>query len=170
MFLVLWLLVNSKDRVPVWISNTKSQRCRPAIRFSLPHPEIWAYYSSHPGKRRSPHTRFQNDKMDEHKKPTVSIIQPNKAVLHDVRKFPETSVITPVSPDTSQFESQLPPPPAYHIFNRSRKLELVFIVSLAAIFSPLSYNIYFPALGDVSRVSLIHSPLPSLDQLGLLRC
>ena len=103
--------------------------------------------------------------MDEHKKPTVSINQPGKAVLHDVKKLPETSVITPVSPDTPQLESQLPPPPAYHIFNRSRKLELVFIVSLAAIFSPLSSNIYFPALGDVSKVSLIEEKHPSFPSL-----
>lgn len=80
-----------------------------------------------------------------------------------VKKPPESSVSTFVAPDTPQHESQLSQPPVYYIFKQSRKLELVFIVSLAAIFSALSSSIYFPALGDVSRVSLIHSPLPSSD-------
>jgi len=33
---------------------------------------------------------------------------------------------------------------------------MVCIVSLAAIFSPLSSNIYFPALGVISRVSQLY--------------
>lgn len=104
--------------------------------------------------------------MDEHKEPSVSVTQKDGMSLHDVKKPPESSVITFVTPDTPQLESQLPQPPVHHIFNRSRKLELVFIVSLAAIFSALSSNIYFPALGDVSRVSLIHSPLLRLSRLA----
>ncbi|CAI7576462.1 unnamed protein product [Penicillium pancosmium] len=48
-------------------------------------------------------------------------------------------------------ESQLPPPAAYHVFSRPRKLEMVCIVSMAAIFSPLSSNIYFPALGTIAK-------------------
>ncbi|KAJ5819436.1 hypothetical protein N7474_005027, partial [Penicillium riverlandense] len=48
-------------------------------------------------------------------------------------------------------ESQMRPPPPYHVFTRTRKLQMVCIVSLAAIFSPLSSNIYFPALGVISK-------------------
>ncbi|KAK3342047.1 major facilitator superfamily domain-containing protein [Lasiosphaeria hispida] len=50
----------------------------------------------------------------------------------------------------------------YHVFTRRKKWQLVLIVSLAGLFSPLSSNIYFPALGaiaediktDISLVSL----------------
>lgn len=49
-------------------------------------------------------------------------------------------------------ERQPAPSPPYHVFTRSHKLQIVYIVSAAAIFSPLSSNIYFPALGMISRV------------------
>lgn len=48
-------------------------------------------------------------------------------------------------------EKNLPEPP-YHIFTLARKKQMVYIVSLAGLFSPLSSNIYFPALGQISRV------------------
>ncbi|KAK0668211.1 major facilitator superfamily domain-containing protein [Cercophora samala] len=38
----------------------------------------------------------------------------------------------------------------YHVFSRREKWLLVWIVSFAGLFSPLSSNIYFPALGDIS--------------------
>ncbi|KAJ5736371.1 uncharacterized protein N7483_001496 [Penicillium malachiteum] len=50
-----------------------------------------------------------------------------------------------------KLESQTPSSPQYHVFTRSRKLQMVCIVSLAAIFSPLSSNIYFPALKTISK-------------------
>lgn len=50
-------------------------------------------------------------------------------------------------------EKNLPEPP-YHVFSRPKKKQLVYIVSLAGLFSPLSSNIYFPALGQISRVCL----------------
>ncbi|KAK4231638.1 major facilitator superfamily domain-containing protein, partial [Podospora fimiseda] len=38
----------------------------------------------------------------------------------------------------------------HHVFSRREKWLIVWIVSLAGLFSPLSSNIYFPALGDIS--------------------
>jgi len=67
----------------------------------------------------------------------------------------EKDLKTPSS-STFSLESQVPSPPPYHVFSRSRKLQMVCIVSLAAIFSPLSSNIYFPALGVISRVSQLY--------------
>lgn len=59
----------------------------------------------------------------------------------------------PSTADSLDAESQSqPPPPPYHVFTRSRKKQMVYLVSFAALFSPLSSNIYFPALGEVSRV------------------
>ncbi|KAL1983994.1 hypothetical protein VTN96DRAFT_9679 [Rasamsonia emersonii] len=74
------------------------------------------------------------------------------------RKEPEFQSPPLCTPDTSPKDLEKgPDPPAqsppYHVFSRSRKKQMVYIVSLAALFSPLSSNIYFPALGDVSRVS-----------------
>jgi hypothetical protein len=49
------------------------------------------------------------------------------------------------------WDKPLPEPP-YHVFTLAMKKQLVYIVSAAAIFSPLSSNIYFPALGQISKV------------------
>jgi Na+/melibiose symporter-like transporter len=38
----------------------------------------------------------------------------------------------------------------YHIFTKRQKWVLVYIVSLAAMFSPLSSNIYFPAINTIA--------------------
>lgn len=48
-------------------------------------------------------------------------------------------------------EKPLPDPP-YHVFTRKEKWALVYIVSLAGLFSPLSSNIYFPALRAIAEV------------------
>ncbi|KAH6633844.1 major facilitator superfamily domain-containing protein [Chaetomium sp. MPI-SDFR-AT-0129] len=43
------------------------------------------------------------------------------------------------------------PDPPYHVFTTRKKWQIVYIVSLAGLFSPLSSNIYFPALGDIAK-------------------
>lgn len=48
-------------------------------------------------------------------------------------------------------DKALPEPP-YHVFTLAKKKQLVYIVSLAGLFSPLSSNIYFPALGQIATV------------------
>lgn len=45
------------------------------------------------------------------------------------------------------------PDPPYHVFTRSQKKALVYIISLAGLFSPLSSNIYFPALDSIALVN-----------------
>jgi len=45
--------------------------------------------------------------------------------------------------------------PPYHVFSLAKKKQMVYIVSLAGLFSPLSSNIYFPALGQISKVSML---------------
>ncbi|KAJ6072406.1 hypothetical protein N7467_010491 [Penicillium canescens] len=64
----------------------------------------------------------------------------------------EKDISTPSTPAESlNLEAQAAKPPPYHVFTRSRKLQMVIIVSFAAIFSPLSSNIYFPALSEISK-------------------
>jgi hypothetical protein len=62
----------------------------------------------------------------------------------DDRRFSGTSV--------DSLDKKLPEPP-YHVFSLAKKKQMVYIVSLAGLFSPLSSNIYFPALGQISKVS-----------------
>ncbi|KAF1988093.1 MFS general substrate transporter [Aulographum hederae CBS 113979] len=46
-----------------------------------------------------------------------------------------------------------PPPQSYHTFDRRKKKLLVYLVSLGAVFSPLSSNIYFPAIATIAEAS-----------------
>ncbi|RFU30458.1 hypothetical protein B7463_g5850, partial [Scytalidium lignicola] len=58
-------------------------------------------------------------------------------------------------------EKPLPQPP-YHVFTAAKKKQLVYIVSLAGLFSPLSSNIYFPALGQIATDLSVDIKLVSL--------
>jgi hypothetical protein len=61
---------------------------------------------------------------------------------------------TPTDETTEHNYSETP----YHVFSTGKKWQLVGIVSLAGLFSPLSSNIYFPALGAIAAVGVIHFP------------
>ncbi|RFU32908.1 hypothetical protein B7463_g3431, partial [Scytalidium lignicola] len=50
----------------------------------------------------------------------------------------------------------------YHVFSAAKKKQLVYIVSLAGLFSPLSSNIYFPALSQIATVLSVNISLVSL--------
>lgn len=62
----------------------------------------------------------------------------------------EKSSITTTQTETEEYTDT----PPYHVFGRRKKWQLVLIVSLAGLFSPLSSNIYFPALGAIAEVCL----------------
>ncbi|OCL08714.1 florfenicol exporter [Glonium stellatum] len=64
-------------------------------------------------------------------------------------KNPSTQSSTPVDPEKTD-ETPINEPP-YHILTPRQKKQLVYIVSLAGLFSPLSSNIYFPALDTIAR-------------------
>ena len=52
--------------------------------------------------------------------------------------------------------------PPYHIFNKKQKWLLVYIVSIAGMFSPLSSNIYFPAINAISSELHVNTTLVAL--------
>ncbi|KAH6853111.1 major facilitator superfamily domain-containing protein [Chaetomium sp. MPI-CAGE-AT-0009] len=54
-------------------------------------------------------------------------------------------------PPTDQKPQDAHIEPPYHVFTSQKKWQLVYIVSLAGLFSPLSSNIYFPTLGDIAE-------------------
>jgi hypothetical protein len=45
------------------------------------------------------------------------------------------------------------PEPPYHVLPLAKKKTLMYIAAISGMFSSLSANIYFPALGQISRVS-----------------
>ncbi|KAK1752786.1 major facilitator superfamily domain-containing protein [Echria macrotheca] len=59
-------------------------------------------------------------------------------------------------------DEKTPAEQPYHVFSRRKKWELVLIVSLAGLFSPLSSNIYFPALGAIAKATSTSIALVSL--------
>lgn len=54
------------------------------------------------------------------------------------------------------------PEPPYHILTKAQKWRLVFFVSLAGAFSPLSSNIYFPAIQTISHDLSVSDTLVAL--------
>jgi hypothetical protein len=74
---------------------------------------------------------------------------PSKALINFATVFPEIAHDKqPVS-----FEKSLPPPP-YHVFEPEKKKGIMYLMALVGILTPLSSFIYFPVLGDISRVSI----------------
>lgn len=57
----------------------------------------------------------------------------------------------PAAPGKGQDEEQQPREPPFSIFTSSERRFIVVIASLAALFSPLSANIYYPALNTLSE-------------------
>ncbi|KPM41931.1 hypothetical protein AK830_g4634 [Neonectria ditissima] len=50
----------------------------------------------------------------------------------------------------------------YHVFSKAQKWNIVYLVSLAGSFSPLSSNIYFPAINTISSDLGVNSSLVAL--------
>jgi len=74
---------------------------------------------------------------------------------HEVDHTSLAGISSPSS--SSSVYSKQPPSstrPPHHIYSFSKKRQLVYIVSLAGLFSPLSSNIYFPVLDQISSASL----------------
>lgn len=61
-----------------------------------------------------------------------------------VQSFPSSTV------NPSAQIHQSPERTPYHVLNKQQKWMLVYVVSLAGMFSPLSSNIYFPAIDTIS--------------------
>ncbi|TGO61701.1 hypothetical protein BCON_0025g00280 [Botryotinia convoluta] len=73
----------------------------------------------------------------------------------------DSSAITSSANSVYVVKQELEQPP-YHIFSMAKKRQLVYIVSLAGLFSPLSSNIYFPALKEISTDFNVSLSLVSL--------
>ncbi|KAK3498705.1 major facilitator superfamily domain-containing protein [Neurospora crassa] len=67
-------------------------------------------------------------------------------------KSDKASATTSVTQIEGINSSGLPEPP-YHVFTKKKKRLVTGIIAVAGLFSPLSSNIYFPALGAIANVS-----------------
>ncbi len=74
---------------------------------------------------------------------------------------------TSKSEDVAEERAAEPEPP-FSIFSRSEKTFIVIIVSLAALFSPLSANIYYPALNVLAKDLNVSSTLINLTVTSYL--
>ncbi|KAF7864300.1 uncharacterized protein EAF02_010268 [Botrytis sinoallii] len=114
--------------------NTSSQRGDEAINASLEsRPNgIFIIEPNHPRTRDS----FEGD---------IEI----STEFFDDKEHLDSSAVTSSANSVYVAKQELEEPP-YHIFSMAKKRQLVYIVSLAGLFSPLSSNIYFPALKEIS--------------------
>ncbi len=72
---------------------------------------------------------------------------PSKTLINFATVFPEIAQDKqPVYVDKS-----LPPPP-YHAFDDKKKKGIMYLMAIVGVLTPLSTFIYFPVLGDISRV------------------
>ncbi|THV47314.1 hypothetical protein BGAL_0319g00050 [Botrytis galanthina] len=105
----------------------------------------------------------------------ISIIEPNHPrtrdssegdiersieFFDDKERFDSSALISSTN-SVYVVKQELEQPP-YHIFSMAKKRQLVYIVSLAGLFSPLSSNIYFPALKEISTDFNVSLSLVSL--------
>ncbi|KFZ06236.1 hypothetical protein V501_07604 [Pseudogymnoascus sp. VKM F-4519 (FW-2642)] len=81
----------------------------------------------------------------------------------------DSGATTPVFNGKSHIESlnnkiheKIRPEPPYHVFTHNKKKMLMYLAAAAGMFSSLSANIYFPALGQISRDINVGLPLLSL--------
>ena len=92
---------------------------------------------------------------------TLAPIRP--AVDSDGQPSSENAIIQdePPPPDLEQL-ARAPSGPAYSVFNKHQKGYIVFMVALGGFFSPLSGNIYFPALNTLARDLKVSNELINL--------
>lgn len=81
-----------------------------------------------------------------------SFPEPPDPLEHFDKWFPESPQTPPVEEkQKARVDKSLPQPP-YHVFDSNKKMQLVILVSLAGILSPLSTSIYLPALAPIATV------------------
>lgn len=85
-------------------------------------------------------------------------------------KAPHASALTLTNPNGNEdvelaaknTSSKTSAEPPYHIFSHRQKWQLVLLVSIAGAFSPLSSNIYFPAIDTISSQLHVSASLVAL--------
>jgi hypothetical protein len=101
-------------------------------------------------------TGTEDMKSERHTKSIYSLFpEPPDPLEHFDKWFPATpSGEKHVEEKQKAFVNKSLPQPPYHVFDRSKKLQLVILVSFAGILSPLSTSIYLPALIAIASVCI----------------
>lgn len=96
------------------------------------------------GDTKSPEQSPSSDiEIQDHAESSQSETEPiESAEQKDVGEGPQPSDGSTVAPSKSEGEPEQP----YSVFSKGEIRFIVFCASLAALFSPLSANIYYPAL------------------------
>lgn len=101
-------------------------------------------------------TRPSEMSPDPRSPPILGIFPaPPSPLEHFEKWFPESPTEAPVAFVEKQepcIDKRLPQPP-YHVFDRSKKRQLVLLVSFVGILSPLSSSMYFPAITAIAKAS-----------------
>ena len=84
----------------------------------------------------------------------VNLVRPNQDYSRDGLRRPWLEVNSSAG-SFYDLEKKLPEPP-YHVFSDKKQKSLLLLASIAGVFSSLSSNIYFPALGAIANVSDIN--------------
>ena len=87
----------------------------------------------------------------------VNLVRPNQDYSRDSSRRPSLEVNSSVG-SFYDLEKKLPEPP-YHVFSDKKQKSLLLLASIAGVFSSLSSNIYFPALGIIANVGDINLKL-----------
>jgi hypothetical protein len=85
----------------------------------------------------------------------------NQDYSRDSSRRPSLEVTSSAS-SFYDLEKKLPEPP-YHVFSGKKQKSLLLLASMAGVFSSLSSNIYFPALGIIANVSDLNGYLGDVD-------
>jgi hypothetical protein len=77
---------------------------------------------------------------------------PSKALLSFATVFPEI-----IQDKQHVYVDKSLPPPPYHAFDTKKKKWIMYLMAIVGVLTPLSTFIYFPALGDISRVRIFQT-------------
>lgn len=82
-----------------------------------------------------------------------NLVRPTQDYSRDSSRRPSLEINSSAS-SFYDLDKKLPerPEPPYHVFSSSRQQAMLYLASIAGIFSSLSSNIYFPALGIIANV------------------
>jgi hypothetical protein len=93
----------------------------------------------------------------------VNLVRPNQDYSRDSSRRPSLEVNSSAG-SFYDLEKRLPEPP-YHVFSDKKQKLLLLLASIAGVFSSLSSNIYFPALGIIANVGDINFKLERCRKL-----
>ena len=101
-------------------------------------------------------------KHEDHGGGSIAAQEPDRHVIDSEAVPPAEDVSAERATEDLEALHQAPSGPAYSVFSDRQRKSIVFMVACAGFFSPLSANIYFPALNALSRDLKVSNELINL--------